>query len=145
MTTSVGARVLAVDLVDHDDRAQVEFERLAQHEARLRHHALGRVDEQEHALHHLQHALDLTAEIGVAGGVDDVEFDVAVADGGVLRQDRDAALAFERVRIHHARARRLPLAKDAALLEHGVDERRLAVVDVGDDRDVPDIWPSIHA
>ncbi len=53
-TTSVGARVFAIDLVDHDDRAQIEFERLAQHEARLRHDAFGGVDQQKHALHHLQ-------------------------------------------------------------------------------------------
>jgi hypothetical protein len=96
------ARVLAIDLVDRHDRAQVEFERLAQHEARLRHHAFGRVDQQQHALHHLQHALDLAAEIGVARRVDDVELD-AVLDRGVLRQDRDAAFFFERVRVHHAR------------------------------------------
>ena len=97
------ARVLAIDLVDDDDRAQVELERFAQHEARLRHDAFGRVDQQQHALHHLQHALDLAAEIGVAGRVDDVELDVAVPDRGVLGEDRDAALALERVRIHHAR------------------------------------------
>ena len=66
LTTSRGARVLAIDLVDDDDRAQIEFERLAQHEARLRHHAFGGVDQQQHALHHLQHALDLAAEVGVA-------------------------------------------------------------------------------
>ncbi len=70
------ARVFAIDLVDDDDRAQVEFERFAQHESRLRHHAFGGVDEQHDALHHLQHALDLAAEVGVAGRIDDIEFQI---------------------------------------------------------------------
>ena len=123
---------------------QVELERLAQHEARLRHHALGGVDQQQHALDHLQHALDLAAEVGVAGRVDDVELDVAVPDRGVLGQDRDAAFAFERVGVHDARRDVLAFTKDAALPEHRIDERRLAVVDVGDDGDVAEIGTSLH-
>jgi hypothetical protein len=92
-------------LID-DDRAQIEFERFAQDETRLRHDAFGGVDQQQHALDHLQHALDLAAEVGVAGRIDDVELVGAVLDRGVLGQDRDAALALERVRIHDARRRR---------------------------------------
>ena len=55
----------------------------------------GRVDQQQHAVDHRQHALDLAAEVGVAGRVDDVDLVVLVVDGGVLRQDGDAALALE--------------------------------------------------
>jgi hypothetical protein len=60
------ARVRAVDLVDHEDHRQPRLERLAQHEARLRERALGRVDEQQDAVDHRQPALDLAAEVGVA-------------------------------------------------------------------------------
>src|SRR5205085_8208829 len=66
-------RIAAVDLVDDDDRQQSESERLAQHEARLRHRAFRGVDEQDDAVDHRQHALDFTAEIGVTGRVDDVD------------------------------------------------------------------------
>ena len=59
-----------------------------------------------------------------------------VVDGGVLRQDRDAALALELVRVHHALGDPLVGAEDAALVQQRVDQRRLAVVDVGDDGDV---------
>ncbi len=38
----------------------------------------------------------------------------------------------------------LPLAEDAALLEHGVDQRRLPVVDVGDDGDVTYVGTRTH-
>lgn len=61
------ATVGAVDLVDHDDRAQAEAERLAGDELGLRHRAFGGVDQQDHAVDHRQDAFDLGAEIGMAG------------------------------------------------------------------------------
>ena len=89
------ARVGAVDLVDDEDDGKSRLERLAEHEARLRQRALARVDEQQDAVDHRQPALDLTAEVGMARRVDDVDLHGAVADGGVLGQDRDPLLAFE--------------------------------------------------
>ena len=62
-----------------------------------------------------------------------------VEDGGVLRQDRDAALALEVVAVQHARGQRLVLMEDAGLAQHVVDQGGLAVVNVGDDRDVADV------
>ena len=67
------AGVAAVDLVDDQDDGHVGVERLAQHEAGLGERALGGVDEQHDAVDHRQAALDLATEVGVAGGVDDVD------------------------------------------------------------------------
>src|SRR5208282_1717210 len=78
------------------------------------------------------------AKIGVSGRVDDVDFHAAVEDGRVLGEDGDAALAFEIVGVHDALGDGLVVAEGAALAEHGVDQRGLAVVDVGDDSDVAD-------
>ncbi len=133
----LGARVGPVDLVHDEDDGQPRLERLAEDEARLRQRALARVDEQQHAVDHRQRALDLAAEVGVAGRVDDVDLRVAVADGRVLGEDRDALLALEVHRVEHALGDVLVLAERAGLPEHRVDERRLAVVDVRDDRDLP--------
>ena len=72
------------------------------------------------------------AEVGVARGVHDVDLGVAVLDGGVLGQDGDAALTLQVVGVHDALHRLLVLAVHAALLEHLVHQRGLAVVDVGD-------------
>ena len=66
-------RVGPVDLVDDEDDGELLLERLAKHEAGLRQRALRRVDEQHDAVDHGQPALDLAAEVGVAGGVDDVD------------------------------------------------------------------------
>ena len=68
--------VLAVHLVDHHDGPVAHLQRLLQHKARLRHGAFGGIHQQQHAIHHVHHPLHLAAEIGVAGGVDDVDLDL---------------------------------------------------------------------
>ena len=83
-----------------------------------------------------EHALDLAAEVGVAGRVDDVDLHVLVADRDVLREDRDAALALLVVGVEHALGDLLVLAEHVGGLQQPVDQRGLAVVDVGDDGDV---------
>ncbi len=128
--------VRPVDLVDHDDRRQPPLQRLAQHEAGLRQRPFGRVDEQHDAVDHRQRALDLAAEIGVAGGIDDVDQQVVVVHRGVLGQNRDAALALEVGAVHRALGHPLVGAEGAALVQQRVDQGGLAVVDVRDDGDV---------
>ena len=55
---------------------------------------------------------------------------------GALGEDGDAALALEVVGIHGALGNLLVLAEGAGLLQQLVDQCRLAMVDVRDDRDV---------
>src|SRR5205807_7164134 len=133
-----GAAAGPVDLVDHHDGLQPLGERLAGDEAGLRHRPLDRVDQQQHAVHHGQHALDLAAEVGVAGRVDDVDARAAVLDGAVLREDRDAALALDVVGVHDALAEPLVRGEGPRLLEETIYRRGLAVVDVRDDGDIAD-------
>ena len=83
-----------------------------------------------------KHALDFPAEVGVAGRVHDVDQGLAVVHRGVLRQDGDAALALELVAVHGALGDPLVGPQHAALAEHRIDQRGLAVVDVRDDGDV---------
>ena len=47
-------RAGAIDLVDHDDRLEALLQRLHRDEARLRHRAFDRVDQQQHAIDHAQ-------------------------------------------------------------------------------------------
>ena len=132
-------RVRLVDLVDADDRLQPDLQRLADDELGLRHRPFGGVDQHDRAVDHRQDALDLAAEIGVAGRVDDVDAHVLPDDRGRLGEDGDAALALEVVRIHHPLGDALVVAEGARLLQQAVDERRLAMVDVGDDGDVAEL------
>ncbi len=135
-------RVRAVDLVDHDDRAQALAQRLAEHELGLRHRPFGGVDQHQDAVDHAEDALDLAAEIGVARGVDDVDAHAAPHDRGAFRQDRDAALALEVVRIERPLGHLLIGAERARLAQHRIDQGGLAVVDMGDDGDVADFHGS---
>src|SRR5690606_3271595 len=107
----------------------------------------GGVDEQHDPVDHRQGTLDLATEVGVAGGVDDVDRDRVPAVLGVvlhrrvLGEDRDALLTFQVAGVHHALVDLVELVggEGTGLLEHAVDDGGLAVVDVGDDGDVADV------
>ena len=135
--------VLAVNLVDDDDGLGAGFERLAQHEARLRLRAFGGVHHEQHAVNHVHDALDLAAEIGVAGSVHDVDVVILVFERGVLGADGDALFLFQVHRVHEAFLGGLVLvgAEGAGLFEQAIHERGLAVINVRDDRDVADFFP----
>ena len=126
------ALVGPVDLVDHHDDPVTQLQRPAEDEAGLGHGALGGVHQQDHAVDHLQDALHLAAEVGVARGIHDVDLGVLVPDGGVLGQDGDAPLTLQIVGVHDPLHRLLVLPVHAALLEHLVHQGGLAVVHVGD-------------
>ena len=134
--------VFAVDLVDDDDGLGAVLERLFQHELRLRLRAVVRIHHEQHAVDHLHDALDLAAEIRVAGRVHDVDVVVVPFERGVLRADGDALFPLEIHRVHDALLGRLGFvgAEGARLLEQAVHERGLAVIDVGDDGDVADVF-----
>ena len=129
--------VRAVNLVDDNDNLMAKFQRLLQHEARLRHGSLRCVDKQQDTVDQLQNALDLAGEIGMARGIDDVDLIILIVDSGILGENGDAALAFEIAGVHHTVDDRLVFAVHAALLEHLIDQRGLAVVNVRDDCNIP--------
>ena len=129
---SSGRSILLID----DDRPQAALQRLGDHELGLRQRAFGGVDQHDDAVDHVQDALDLAAEIGVAGRVDDVDARVLPDDEVhlarmVMPRSRSRSLV-SMAALGHL----LVLAEGAGLLQQLVDERGLAVVDVGDDRDV---------
>ncbi len=78
------ARIRTIDLVDDDDRAQAHFQRLANHELGLRHRPFSGIDQHDGAVDHGQDALDLAAEIGMAGRVDDVDARIFPVNGSRL-------------------------------------------------------------
>ena len=101
------------------------------------------VDEQDHALARGEGAADLVAEVDVAGRVDEVD-DVAVPfEAHVLRLDGDAALALEvhRVEVLGSHVARVDRARQ---LQEAVGERRLPVIDVGDDAEAANAVECSH-
>ena len=88
-------------------------------------------------------AADLVAEVDVAGRVDQVEGVALPGDPHVLDLDGDAPLALEVHRVEVLLAH-VPGVDGAGQLEDAVGQRGLAVVDVGDDREVADAG-RVHA
>ena len=91
-----GIRPAAVDLVHEDERRNAQALHRPHQHARLRLHALDSRDHEHRAVEHVQHALDLGDEVGVAGRVDQVDRDVVDDERNYRGLDRDAALPFER-------------------------------------------------
>ena len=135
----LGVSTRTVDLVDDDHDLEAGVDSVTQHEAGLGHGALKGIDQQQGAVGHAQHALDLAAKVGVARGVDDVDLDVLVLDRDVLGENRDAALALLVVRVQDAVLDLLVGTEGVRGTQELINHRRLAVVDVGDDGDVPQI------
>ena len=137
----LGAR--QVDLVDHRDQLEPGVDRQVGVGDGLRLDPLRGIDDQQRPLAGGEAARDLVGEVDVAGGVDQVQV-VGLAVGGLvldphgLRLDRDPALALEVHRVEHLRLH-FRRVDGAGELEDAVGQRRLAVVDVGDDREVADV------
>ena len=134
---AVGIRLREVDLV-HDRRdLEVVLDREVRIRERLRLDALRGVDDEQRSLARLERARDLVREVDVTGGVDQVQLVPLPGHAHGLRLDRDPALALEVHRVEHLLAH-LALGDGVGQLEDAVGERRLAVVDVRDDREVAD-------
>ncbi len=108
----------------------------------LRLDALGGIDHQQRAFARGEAAADFVGEIDVAGGVHQVEFvGLAVVCGVVqphrLGLDRDPALFLYVHVIKHLR-RHLALGQPAGELDQAVSQRRLAMIDMGNDGKVAD-------
>ena len=132
-----------IDLVEGGDDLEVVLQRQVAVGQRLGLDALGGVDDEHHALAGGQRAADLVAEVDVAGRVDQVEGVALPVDAHVLGLDRDAPLTLQ---IHRVQVLLAHVAgvDGVGQLEDAVAQRRLAVVDVGDDGEVADAG-QIHA
>ena len=80
----IGRTVRFIHLVYHNNRLLSKFQRLLQHETRLRHGAFKSINQDQHSIGHVEHALNLTAKVAVAGGINDVDFYSFIPDGNIL-------------------------------------------------------------
>ena len=147
--------VRAISLIHAQDNRQFSFQRLAQHEAGLWQRTFGSVDKEHNTVHHGDTALDLTTEIGVARGVDDVQGDAfrmpvlggqrtGVLHSGVLGENGNALLTLQIVGIHHTIRDFLTLVEHVGLCQHGIDQRGLTMIDVCHNRYISNIAANRH-
>ena len=79
---------------------------------------------------------NLVCGSGPSRRVDDVDARPLPQDGGALGENGDAALAFQIVAIEGLRLHLLIFAEGPRLSEQLIDQRGLAMIDMGDDGDV---------
>ena len=139
----VGLGRREVDLVERGDDGEVVLEREVAVGEGLRLDALGRVDEQQRPLAGGQAARHLVPEVDVAGGVDEVEDVAGPVQAHVLGLDGDAPLPLE---VHRVEVLGPHVAgvDGAGELEDAVGQRRLPVVDVGDDAEIAELLEPGH-
>jgi hypothetical protein len=128
--------VLTVDLIDDDHCWQPETQGLRQHVAGLRKWAFSSVDKEDDAVDHRKRSLYLATEIRVTRSVDEVDLDVIPRDRSGLGEDCDASLAFLVIGVHDSVDHCGVIAKGACGTKERIDKGGLAVVNVGDERDV---------
>ncbi|PRD36405.1 UNVERIFIED_CONTAM: hypothetical protein NCL1_08904 [Trichonephila clavipes] len=138
-----------VDLVQHRHDLETLLDGGVAVGDRLRLHALGGIDHQQRAFAGGQRTADLVGEVDMARGIDEVELVLLAADfrrvvqRHRMRLDGDAALA---LKVHGIKDLGLHFTvfETAADLDEAVGQRRLAVVDVGDDGKVADVLDIGH-
>ena len=131
-----------VDLVQDRDDLVVGVDRVIGVGQRLRLDALAGIDHQQRALAGGQRAADLVGEVDMARRVHQIEHVGLAVERGVvephrLRLDGDAALALDVHGIEHLVVE-LALAHRATAHQQPIGQRALAVVDMGDDREIAD-------
>ena len=135
----LGGAVFLVHFVDHHDGVQVHVQCLLKHETRLGHRAFEGIDQQQHAVGHIEHALYFSAEIGVPGGVNDVDLGILVTYRNVLGKDRDPPFAFDLVVVQDEFPGLLVVAEEFAGIQKFVHQRGFPVVHVRDDGDIANV------
>jgi len=141
---TVHVRRQEVDLVDDGDDGQVVLHGQVEIGDRLGLDALGGVDQQEHPLAGGERPRHLVRKIHMARRVDQVENVVppvlrAVGKGDGLALDRDPPLTLD-VHVVEQLVAEVAVLDHARVLDEPVGQGRLAVVDVGDDAEVADVF-----
>ena len=125
------ALVGTVDFIDNHDGLQMCLQGLAQHVFGLGHRALIGINQKQHAINHVQHALHLAAKIGMARGIQNINLHAIMHNSGIFGQNSNATLTLQIVGVHNALFHMLVSTEHAALLQHRINQGGLAMVNVG--------------
>jgi hypothetical protein len=131
-------RTRPVDLVDEEQRRDVEALERPEQQRGLGLDTLDRGDDEDGAVEHAEDALDLGDEVGMARRVDQVDREVADQERGDLGPDRDAALSLEleRVGLGGAGVDAADVIDSAGGIEESLAEGGLTGVDVSEDAEI---------
>ncbi|MNM57247.1 hypothetical protein D3C81_684440 [compost metagenome] len=137
-----------VDLVQHRHHFQALFDGRVAVGNRLSFNTLTGIDHQQRAFTSRQRAADFVGEVNVAGGVNEVQLVVDTIFGFVIQSnavslDGDPALTLKVHGIQYL-GFHFTLGQAAAHLDEAIGQRRLAMVNVGDDGEIADMTQITH-
>ena len=140
----VSPRIGPINFINHHNRPKLMLKSLFEHEPSLRHRPLGRIDEQEHAIRHRQHPLNLSPKVRMPRRIDQVDFHIqpirrAVINRNIFCQNCDPPLALQWIGIQQSILGNLTRPELAALPEQRIDEGRFAMVDMGYNGKISDV------
>ena len=132
-------RAVLVHLVDEANPRNLVLVALPPHGLGLRLHAADGIKQRHRAVEHAQAALHFGGKVHVAGGINNIDADVAPDAGGRRRGNRDAALLLL-LHVIHGRRAFMHLSqpvRDAGIKQDALCRCRLSGVDMRHDPDVP--------
>ena len=133
----VRTAVRLVHLIDHHYRLLAKLESFVKHETGLGHATFERVHKKQHTVGHIQHPFNLTTEIAMAWSVYNVDFNAFICDGHILGENGYTSFPLDVIVVEDELSEVLRLTHQVCLVDHPVHERRLAVVDMRDERYIP--------
>jgi len=133
-----------VYLVDHGDDHKIVLHRGVEVRQGLRLHALRGIDQEKHAFTGGERPRHLVREVDMPGGVDEVQLELVsvltrVGQADRLALDRDPPLPLY-VHVVEDLVPELPVVHEVRILDEPVGKRGLAVIDMGNDAEVSDLF-----
>ena len=117
-----------------------ELHSALQNETGLGHRTFCGVNEKNNAVYHFKDTFDFTAKVSVTGGVDDVYLNTVANDRCVFRKYGDSSFSFEVAGVHNSLSYDLIFVVCVTLLEHLVNKRGFAVVNVSYNCDITKVF-----
>ena len=107
--------VRTVNFIDYNDGFQMLFQCFTQYIFGLGHRTFVGVYQKQYAVNHGQYAFNFATKVSMAGSIKNVDFGIAVHNGGVLGQNGNATFTFQIVGVHYTVFNVFIATEDAAL------------------------------
>ena len=107
--------VRTVNFIDYNDGFQMLFQCFTQYIFGLRHRTFVGVYQKQYAVNHGQYAFNFATKVSMARSIKNVDFGIAVHNGGVLGQNGNATFTFQIVGVHYTVFNVFIATEDAAL------------------------------
>ena len=129
-----------VDLVDTDNDRMIQFQSLLQNELSLWHGTFKGVHHKDDPIHHLENTFNLSAEVRMAWGIDDINLYPVISNCCIFGEDCDATFPLDIIGVHYTLHHFLVFPECTTLFEQFVHQSGFTMINMGDDRYITNIF-----